>query len=213
MPAPRVTSKTPWHVVFVLDDSGSMAGDDSKVLNEALRAMIDEMTILTQGQKPYFKISIISFGSSAKSVVEGVSEADIDLDKIATFAGESGGTNMADALHLASEVLQRVPSQATDFTPYVFLMTDGHDHNPSAAADAASDLTKSDVPAGTPTLVTIGIGAGTQNEDFLKNIASDVELYKGFSDPAGLIKLFPAIGTIAHSSTGEAAIKNAIANI
>ena len=41
MPASRVTSKSPWHIVLVLDDSASMEGSPSADVNEALRELID----------------------------------------------------------------------------------------------------------------------------------------------------------------------------
>lgn len=213
MPADRVKSLSPWHIILVLDDSGSMSGEPADFLNRSLRAMVDEMKILSQGVKPYFKISVISFGSNATVLVEGATEQDIDLDQMCQFSGDSGGTNITDALRLAGDVLKRVPSKPTDFTPYVFVLTDGHDHNPSASQAMATQLKNSEVPAGQPRLVTIGIGDGTHDVEYLRNVATDPELYVAIKEPQQIIKMFPAIGTIAQTATGADAVDKAIANI
>src|SRR4051812_39207729 len=137
MPAPRVTSNSPWHLVFVLDDSGSMSGTPANMLNRALDDMIEEMKLLSQGTKPYFKISVIVFGSSVSVVAEAESEQTLDKTKITGFSGNSGSTNMAAALQEAAALLKRRPGTQNDFDPYVFLLTDGQADDANAALGAA----------------------------------------------------------------------------
>src|SRR5262249_18681033 len=90
MPAPRVTSNSPWHLVFVLDDSESMTGAAANTLNQALDEMLEEMKLLSQGTKPYFKISVIVFGSHVKVIAEAESEQTLDKAKVTSFSGTSG---------------------------------------------------------------------------------------------------------------------------
>ena len=45
MPASRITSNSPWHVIMVMDDSNSMAGKPSEDLNLALEAMLTESSL------------------------------------------------------------------------------------------------------------------------------------------------------------------------
>ncbi|MBI4724741.1 MAG: VWA domain-containing protein [Rhodomicrobium sp.] len=211
MPASRVTSASPWHIVLLLDDSSSLAGEPAQILNKALRDMIAEMEIAAKGTKPYFKISIILFGSSSRIIAEAVSERDIDLDRVAVFSGSSGSTNIGSALATAANLLERNPGRATDFRPFVFLFSDGLPDDAQEALTAAQRLKSLNIPAGSPTIVCIGLG--DTDVHFMKSVASSPELFLRLSDPMFLTRFFPAIGTVAGSKTGEASIKQAIMNI
>src|SRR5262249_27858865 len=177
MPAPRVTSNSPCHLVFGLDDSESMSGTPADTLNRALDEMIEEMKLLSQGTKPYFKISVVVFGSHVKVIAEAESEQTLDKAKITSFAGSSGTTNMAAALNEAATVLKRRPGTANDFDPYVFLLTDGQADDASAALSAAQAIRSMEVAAGKPRVVAIGLGDGV-NMPFLQQVASNQELAK-----------------------------------
>jgi len=211
MPASRVTRNSPWHLVFVLDDSGSMAGEPANKLNEAMEGMIEEMKLQSQGTKPYFKISTIIFGSSSRLVAEVQSEQVIDRSKITSFSGNSGGTNMAAGLMEAADVIRRNPGVSTDFDPYVFLLTDGVADNGPEALLAADVIKNMEVAAGKPRLIAIGLGSGPKM-DFLGQVASNPELAKHLAKPDDLVRFFPAIGTI-NSQGGTQAIEQAIMDI
>ena len=211
MPANRITSESPWHVVLVLDDSGSMAGNPSALLCESLKSMHAEMEITAKGTKPYFRVSIIAFGSSAKVIAEAQSEKDIDIDSVATFSGSSGSTAAHTALSFAYDLLKQHPGKATDFRPFVFFLSDGQPDDAHAARMAADKVKTLDIPAGQPTIITVGFGS--VDKPFMEAIASAPELFVHLQSPAELTKFFPAIGTVAGSKTGEAAIKQAIINI
>jgi uncharacterized protein YegL len=212
MPAQRVTSNSPWHLVFVLDDSGSMAATGAPKLNEGLDAMIEEMRLLSQGTKPYFKLSIIVFGSGVHLICEAVNEQTVDKAKVTSFSGSSGQTNMAAALTEAAAVLRRNQGNATDFDPYVFLLTDGHADNESAALSAAQDIHNMEITAGKPRIVAIGLG-GSVNMPFLEKVASTPELAKHLLIAQDLVRFFPAIGTIVSGAGGPQAVNQAIVNI
>jgi uncharacterized protein YegL len=212
MPALRVTSNSPWHLVFVLDDSGSMSGEPANKLNEALDAMIEEMKLMSQGTKPYFKISIVVFGSNVSVLAEAESEQTIDKNKITKFSGNSGGTNMAAGLVEAADILRRKPGKATDFDPYVFLLTDGVPDDESAAIRAAQAIRNMEVAAGKPRLISIGFGDAV-NMGFLQQAASNPELAKHLLDSNDLVRFFPAIGTIVTSAGGTQAVDQAIIDI
>src|SRR5437879_1849204 len=124
MPAERITSNSPWHLVFVIDDSAPMTvGGAAAQLNEALDALITEMKVLSMGSKPYFKLSIIAMGHTARVLLEAENEQTLDANKVTVFSGNSGTADMAAALNEAVNLLQRNPGRPTDFTPYVFLLT------------------------------------------------------------------------------------------
>ena len=127
MPADRITSISPWHVVLIIDDSGSMSEPKGGLIpaaqvNDGLRSMIAEMEVIAKGTKPYFKISIIAFGSDAEIIAEAKNERDIDIDKIATFAGSRGTTRCSQAFRLAADVLKRNPGRSYRFYALYFLL-------------------------------------------------------------------------------------------
>lgn len=215
MPSPtgRIQSNHPWHVIFVLDDSGSMSGSAASSLNTAIQAMIDEMQVLSMGTKPYFKVSVISFGSDSTILCEAVNEQNVPLQRITSFMGASGTTNAAAALNDAYGILQRNPGQVTDFEPFIFFMSDGHPDDASGALSIASKLKNMSIDAGKARLVSIGLGSSV-NDSFMEQLASNKELYKHLQNAKDITKLLPAIGTIAGTATGGAAgVVQAIVNI
>jgi uncharacterized protein YegL len=212
MPASRVTSNSPWHIVLVLDDSGSMSGNPAQHLNDAVTAMVDEMKILSGGKKPYFKLSVVSFGSRPTVLCTAESEQTVALQNIASFGGNSGSTDAASALTEAADLLARNVGAPTDFTPYVFFLSDGVPDDERAALAAGDRLKSLSLAAGTPRVVTIGFG--TVNDAFMEKLATTPELYKKLRDPREIINLFPNIGTIAASqASGTAGVDQAIMNL
>jgi len=209
MPANRVTSASPWHIVLVLDDSGSMAGQEAMDLNQAVSGMISELQILSQGKKPYFRLSVIAFGSRPKTLIECQSEQQINVTAVTSFNGDSGSTDMAAALAAVTDLLRRNPGQATDFTPYVFLMSDGAPDDAASTEEAARQLKQINIPAGSPRLITVGFGAA--DDAFMRQLASQSELYIKCRSSHDLTNLFPQIGTtIGTVSGGVQAMDDAI---
>ena len=98
MPADRINSFSPWHLVLVLDDSGSMQGSKIQMLNEAMERMIDEMRMLSGGMKPYFRISIVRFGSQAEVITVEVRPDD-------RVWIEVGGVQGAGSYSISAEVI------------------------------------------------------------------------------------------------------------
>lgn len=209
MPAVRVTSASPWHIVLVLDDSGSMSDKPAADLNQAVGGMISELQVISQGRKPWFRVSVIAFGSRPRVLAEFQSEQQIDVASVTTFNGSSGGTDMAAALAEAADLLRRNPGQATDFTPYVFLMSDGAPDDPASAEEAARQLKQLNIAAGTPRLITVGFGAVV--DALMRRLASQSELYIKCRSSHDLTNLFPVIGsTVATVTGGVQAVDEAI---
>ena len=208
MPATRITSKNPWHIVLVLDDSGSMSGQPSADVNEAVKELISEMETASMGQKPYFKVSVISFGSNYHTLAEAVPETDLDENVVANFSGSSGSTNAAAALDEAARVLSNNPGLETDFEPFVFFLSDGYPDNAPQALQAADKIKNLSLPSGTPRLVTLGFGS--VDDSFMGSVANNSELYKKMNSSRDIVQLLPAIGTIGTQASGAADIEEAI---
>jgi len=212
MPAERVRSQSPWHLVLVLDDSKSMEGAPAEHVNNAVQMLISELKVLSGGSKPYFKLSVIQFGSRPNVLVEAVNEQGVDARQLSSLDGSSGGTDAAAALRETYGLLSRHPGVATDFTPFVFFLSDGAPDDSIAALEAGRMLKALDIPAGMPRIITIGFGDA--NDAFMSQLASSPELYKRLKSPQDIGKFLPAIGTriTPRIATGAAAIEKAIAN-
>ncbi len=200
MPASRISSISPWHLVLVLDDSGSMQGAPIRMLNEAIERMIDEMKLLSGGMKPYFRISIVSFGSEAKILSEAENEQDIDIKDVTGMKGKSGGTMASKALARARSILERNPGEPSHFDPFLFFFSDGHPHDANEALLEGERIKALSLPSGTVRLITIGVGQA--NEEFLRQLATQREgipRYLGLKNVKDVLDFFPDIGTIAVS--------------
>jgi uncharacterized protein YegL len=180
-------------------------------VSNGLRDMLTEMVVIAKGTKPYFKVSLIVFGSGAEILAEAKSEKDIDIEKVVNFTGNSGSTRPSEAFRSAIEILKRNPGKTTDFRPYVFFFSDGmpDEDDTTSALQAAEELKSLNIDAGQPTIWALGFGA--IDAKFMKRIAS-AEKFKEVQDADRLAKLFPVIGTVAGTKPGENAIDQAIMN-
>lgn len=208
MPASRVTSRNPWHMVLVLDDSGSMSGPECQDLNEAIKELIDALVTASMGQKPYFKVSVVSFGSNFTTLAEAIPETDLDENAIANFQGNSGSTNAAAALDEAARILSNNPGQETDFELFVFFLSDGHPDNSTMALEAGDKIKSLSLPSGKPRIVTLGFGS--VDDGFMQGLANNSELYKKMNSSKDIVKPLPAIGTIGTQAGGAEDVEEAI---
>lgn len=201
MPAQRVTRHSPWHVVFLLDNSSSMHGKPAADVNLAVRGAIDEFKALSHGVKRYFIVSIIHFASRVQVVCEAESEWKIDLNAAASLTGEGGSTNASGALHAAHELLKRNPGEPTDYRPFVFFLSDGMPDDEAETLDAAKKLKGLSIPAGTPHVFSIGFGEA--KDSLMRQVATKPEMYKRFRDSGELRLFFPNIGTFVFPARDE----------
>lgn len=204
MPADRVNSQSPWHLVLVLDNSGSMQGRKIRLLNQALERMIDEMRHLSGGLRPYFRISIIRFGSVVETICEAANEMDIDVRRVTSMAGEMGGTNATKALDTARDVLRRHPGEAHHFEPFLFFFSDGYPDDKSGALRAGERLKDLDLASGRLRLVTVGLGE--VDDQFMRQLATQQDntpSYRKLADERDILDFFPDIGTLAVSATSD----------
>jgi len=196
MPSDRVHSRSPWHVVLILDDSTSMKGPKVESLNHAMKAMVGEMRLASGGIRPYFRVSVVKFGNNADILAEAVSEMTLNVTQISSLSGDSGTTNATEAFERAEDVLRRHPGQPTDFEPFVFFFSDGQPDNASTAIVAADRVKKRVLPSGIPRIISIGIG--DVNDDFMRKVATSQggeARYRKLADSRDIEHFFPAIGT------------------
>lgn len=213
MPAERVTSLSPWHVVLVLDDSEAVQGQVATELNSVVREILAEMEVASKGAKPYFLLSILVYGESTSILEECHDARAIDHDRIASLSGVEGKGNLAKALTAARDVLSRHPGKASDFRPYVFVFCGGRPaEEQKALLKAGRELKRLKLAAGAPKIVVFALGESDAAE--LRNIASTPELCRHPADFDGLLRMFPPIGTVAGLvKNGEEKIDDIIMNL
>lgn len=197
----NITGRNPMHIVLIADDSVSMAGEPAKAATKAIHAWVNELYVRTRGKKPYFRFSLLCFGTHAGVAAEALDIRDVEMKSFA-LDGTSGTTNLAEALSLAAEVLERDGATADHCPPFVFLFTDGRPTNAAgkateeaarAAIERAETLKLLDLACGSPFVVAIGFGKA--RDDILQQVASTPRMYHRLPSAQALVSFLPEIGT------------------
>jgi len=205
----RITGKSPMHMVLVADDSGSMKGDAAQAATKAIHAWVNELYVATRGKKPYFRFSLVSYGSAPNIVAEALDVRDVDV-KPFVLDGSSGRTNLVAALAAVRQIVMRDGATEEHCPPVVFLFTDGkptdeNGHDTAAAAQAAlaeaHALKTVPLPCGSPYIVALGFGDAS--DTFLREVASTPQLYHRLPNAQALIALLPDIGTPTVGGEGD----------
>ena len=114
-------------LICVIDISGSMSGEKIHLVRESLKVLVDMMD-------PKDRISLILFSSDAKLYYDLnylTSENKIKLKNLINEINAYGGTNIANGLKIAIDILKKEKSQAkTDagHSSSVLLLSDGCDN-------------------------------------------------------------------------------------
>lgn len=208
----RICSAHPLQLILIADDSDSMgdayqgiAGKKAKDVSDGIKNWLIQLRGKTRAVKPYFYFTLIVFGTDVDPVVENKLINRIRPETI-DLRGNSGATNLADALREAQAVLERsqhesYPVPYSDFcSPFVFVYTDGEANQPIEAEHAARQLRSMSLPCGSPQIVTLGFGDA--DHEFLERIASTREHYVDCVNSETVMRLLPQIGT--PTTTGSA---------
>lgn len=104
------------HVIFMLDESGSMGGSPFAELQSAYQAFVRQRL---QNGSEEDRLSVIMFSSGARELAKYV-----PFSSALTLNYAGGGTCFSPALRMADSFLR--DSCQHDLTPILILMTDGH---------------------------------------------------------------------------------------
>lgn len=166
------------HVVFVMDRSGSMSGNDPYFIRTSL---VKEFWA-KMGKND--KIGLVGFSNTGikysesltneESVVEGVIE-------LFESQSDSGGTYMNNGIELAVELLEKETD--TNVKKSIFILTDGY------TSDQVSSAYLSELVEKNITIYTVGMG--TVSQSYLQNIASSTGgKYFYVRNSSGLSEIF-----------------------
>ncbi|KAA0145569.1 hypothetical protein FNF31_08020 [Cafeteria roenbergensis] len=105
------------HLVFVLDESGSMSGSPWAALMAAYKSFLDVRGAANQGRSED-KVSVVLFNSDARTPAKCVPIAEVDK----SFSMRGHGTNFGPALDAAKAALDATPA---GYSPLLLFMSDG----------------------------------------------------------------------------------------
>jgi hypothetical protein len=167
-----------FHLVLLLDVSGSMADERIDAVKRTLHLLIDAL-------RDDDKLSIITYNYTAKRVAEAV-DIDVDGRRLLHAAVDGlcaeGGTNLESALVCLRSL------NISNRADAVFILTDGHINQGLSSASALTRLVCAAVAPGTP-VNTLGYGA-EHNARLLRDMAMRSRGSYTFADAAEMI---PAI--------------------
>jgi Ca-activated chloride channel family protein len=149
------------NIVFVLDRSGSMAGEPIQALRHALVAALNSLSDRDV-------VSVVLFGSEVETAIEAQRRDKIgDLDRVLAQMEPAGGAALYDALNQGAAQLRRSAGPGT--INHLVLVTDGPPTKGPREFDDFSRLAGVFAQEGM-TISTIGLGREF-NEDLLAALA------------------------------------------
>ena len=205
MPAERVSSASPWHVVMVLHVDGETVA--AARARTALSVLVEEMTLLSGGVKPMFRVTFID--GTLNPQIALAARSDIEASDFA-WPPRPGTppAPLAALLRSAEEVLTDNPGRIGDFIPYVVVLC-GSTEVDEAALASAERLKALKISAGEPRLVVFDF-TGAENTE-LRKIASRAELYVGLEHPEPVASIFPIVGSaVLAGPTGAAEVDSLV---
>ncbi|SRR6266481_4760165 len=197
----KATALTPQVVTIIVDDSGSMEGQKAQDATKGVQDVVITIQAGNQGSSgSRFLVSIAKFGNATIPLVEVVRPESISLNQL-SFSGDSGGTEMADALDWAVRAVQkgmtecrRVPGFVEEGapTPLVLFFSDGANTGRDIATPA-QELRGVRFGGGSIDVVAVGIGMDQNSFPVMQQIASKPELAVNI-DPAQLAAFLADVG-------------------
>lgn len=188
--------RMPLNLSFVLDRSGSMAGEKIEKLREAVKLVIEQL-------EPSDIISIVIFDDRAEVLVPSQQATDINgLKRLVDRITDRGGTEMSKGMRLGLSELRKNISPA--MVSRMVLLTDGQTFGDE---DECVRIAKECQELGIP-VVAFGLGEDW-NEELLDEIAEATKYSGGFSEfisePSQILTHFQDVlrsmkGTVAKNA-------------
>jgi len=200
----KATALTPQVVTLIVDDSGSMSGTKAHDATEAMKQLVITMQAANQGSTGFrFLLNIAKFGDHTTPIAEASRPEAISLGSL-VFAGESGSTEMAEALNWTARTLQRALNDCRNVAgyveesspnPLVVFFSDGGNTGVDIAASAQA-LKNVHFAGGNVDVVAVGIGMEQKDFPVMERIASRSDLAVNI-DPVELSAFIADVGATA----------------
>jgi uncharacterized protein YegL len=156
------------HVIFMLDESGSMSGGPFQELTGAYNDFVHQRR---QHGGEEDRLTVINFSCSARRLATMV-----PFSSAPPLSQISGGTNFAPALQLARQTLSG--SDGSDLMPVLILMTDGGCGDLEEAKSQMSSIDATFKNEGMQAhFVAFGGGASMGNLHSLQSVCTDGHIH------------------------------------
>lgn len=182
----------PLHFVWIVDCSGSMAGDKIQSLNYAIRQTIPDMkTAADDNPTAQLLVRTVKFSTGAQWVTAAPLEID-DYDWNDLIA--SGVTDLGKAFELVADQLKIPPMSERALPPVLILLSDGQPTD-----DYKKGLTVlQGLPWGKKSVkIAISIGQDADNA-VLEEFTGNKELVLQANNPQALVKMIKWASTVAR---------------
>ncbi|QSQ28592.1 von Willebrand factor type A domain-containing protein [Pyxidicoccus parkwayensis] len=158
------SERKPTHLVFLVDTSGSMAGDDRLELAKT------SMKLAVRGLNETDTVAITTYAGDVRTVLEPTPARQLErIERAIDSLCSGGGTAMGDGLELAYRYAVRMVGR--DTVSRVVVLTDGDTNlGRNQTADAMLASVARYVREGV-TLSTIGFGTGNYRDDLMERLA------------------------------------------
>jgi len=177
---PAELERPPLNLAFVIDTSGSMSGDPIRYVRSGLTAALSEL-------EPEDRISLVTFGSDAQVLADGLAGDDTRLLTAIDEISARGSTNLYEGLRRGFEALDRHTGEG--YQDRVILLSDGE--STAGLTDPTRALNLSEAWANYGySLTTIGVGDSFEPE-LMRGLAEvgDGAFYF-LEDPAAVEEVF-----------------------
>lgn len=171
---PEDKKVTPYDIVLLLDNSGSM-WNSLDTAKDACRSLVSDMI-----DTDIHRVAFVSFESRARFHSHLTHDL-YQLINAINSVSVGGSTNMTEAFELAYQEMSHRKSE-----PLVIIVTDGEPDDPYSATDRANRLKNGGVKIA-------AIGAGNVNHSYLSSLASSSQDYYQIKDMSGLAEAFKNI--------------------
>jgi hypothetical protein len=177
----------------------------------ALEVFLEEMTLLSGGTKPFFRVTLLDGSRVPELIATAISDIEaVDMVLDGGGSGREPSIGLGKLLEVAKGVFEDNPGKNDDFTPYVIVLSSAQ-HNNLTAQAIATEIKALPIQAGSPRIAVFDFGDEEQPE--LRAVASSPELYVRLTQPDPIARIIPTVGTAMDIQSGAMEVDALVARL
>jgi hypothetical protein len=202
MPAARISTLSPWHVVFLSNAASQTSIGDA--IAEAIETLLCELQIMSQARKSYFYISIVR--GDAVLLEQGSEGSAIDClpringpqtDALSRAVRKDALTS---GIIVIADIFNKYPGRPTDFVPCVYVFNGYGPFDNGSASDAVARIRHQKIDAGQPRFVVANYAE--VSAPAYASVFGEDALVLDHPGPEELVRTLPSIGTVVAMGPG-----------